>query len=47
MIWLVLHHFLALYDELGVVFDDEALNSQVFSRYGLHPSLVVCLKFVG
>ena len=26
-----------------MVFDDEAL----VSRYGLHPSLVVCLKFVG
>ena len=28
-----------------MVFDDEALKS--FRRYGLHPCLVVCLKFVG
>ena len=27
-----------------MVFEDEALNS---SRYGLPPSLIICLKFVG
>ena len=29
-----------------MVFDDEALKSLVVSALRLHPSLVVCLKFV-
>ena len=44
MIWLVLHHFLALYDEVWSGL--RRRSPEVVSRYGLHPSLVVCLKFV-
>ena len=39
MIWLVVHHFLALNGEVWS-------GLQVVGRYGLLPSLVICLKFV-
>ena len=44
MIWLALHHFLAMNDE-----DWSGLSRrspQVVSHYGLLPSLVISLKFV-
>ena len=41
---LVLHHFLALRDEVWSGRGQQ--NPQVISRYGLLPSLVICLKFI-
>ena len=44
MLLLVLHHFLALSDEVWSGLGQR--SSQVVSRYGLLLSLVICLKFV-
>ena len=41
---LVLHHFLALIDELWSGLGER--SPQVVSRYGLLPAFVICLKFI-
>ena len=41
---LILHHFLALSDELWSGLEQQ--SPQVVSRYGLLPYFVICLKFI-